>query len=700
MSKDRWSRALIWSSHSASPVRERVTGGLSQAARAWGCAAAAWLLMGPGPVCMTAQISPGPLARAHQGLNGPGNCTRCHTASVRSRSFRCLDCHQEIAAELQQRRGLHATYPQGGAPGTACVKCHSDHNGSDFGIVHWTPTSAGFNHAQTGYALDGGHATVVCRDCHKPRNISAGARLQLKSKDLNHTYMGLDTRCASCHEDKHQGRLGADCARCHSTANWKRASLDEGSFDHAQTRFPLTGAHRQVVCAKCHTAGSDGQPRYAGISFATCAGCHADPHKGEFKQDCNSCHSTTTWKGSPFQAKFDHSRTSYPLLGKHLEVACMSCHNGGDFKSPVAHAACMDCHRTDPHGGQFAHRADGGRCEACHTLMGWRPSTFTALEHAHTGFALVRPHERLECAKCHIPAGAQTRFKIPYALCTACHEDAHEGQFAAAPWLNKCEKCHNGATFKSANFTLAQHQAGSFPLTGAHLAVACDQCHKPLKASNVARFHFVALTCATCHEDVHRGQFAGRMRARTSTGRAAGCEACHSTRDWRDLSRFAHDTTRFALLGTHRAVACSECHRPPNLERTMLHVRFDEATIECGGCHENPHAEQFGANAKRCETCHNTEKWRPSLFDHEKTSLSLKGGHQNVACSACHVNRRVVNGVAVLFYKPTPTQCADCHASGTPKPRTAAASGAMPGSVVSSARDDAIVTENTMTVCG
>lgn len=673
MSKCGCSRAPIFKPERISEPANRH----GRAAGAWArTAVCATMLVWPFTVAgvpqLEAQISPGPLARAHQSLSGPGNCTRCHAASVRSRSFLCLDCHREIAIELQQHRGLHASYPQAGPPGTACVKCHSDHNGENFAIVHWTPTAAGFNHAQTGYALDGRHAAVACRDCHNAGKIPAAARTLLGTKDLNHTYMGLDTRCAACHEDKHQGRLGTDCAQCHSTVDWKKARVEEHGFDHAQTRFPLTGAHVQVACAKCHTAGVDGQARYAGIAFAVCAACHADPHKGEFKQDCSSCHSTATWKKSPFEAKFDHTKTNYPLAGKHLEVACTTCHAGGDFKSPIAHAACADCHKTDPHGGQFAARADHGRCETCHTVIGWRPSTFTAAEHARTAFPLVRPHQSVECAKCHTPAGTQTQFKIRYALCTDCHKDEHQGQFAAEPWRNRCEQCHTGATFKTANYTMAMHQKSSFPLNGAHRAVACDQCHKPSRGSGTAQFHFTNLACTTCHEDAHRGQFAERMAARTESGKAAGCEACHSTQEWHDVSRFNHDTTRFALVGTHRAVACIDCHRPPNLERTLLHVKFSAAATKCDGCHENPHGDQFGARAQQCETCHNTHKWRPSLFDHEKTSFSLKGGHQDVACSACHTNKRAVNGADVLFYKPTPTQCADCHTAGIPKAKTAA----------------------------
>src|SRR4051794_29653457 len=56
-----------------------------------------------------AQISPGPLSRAHQTLSGGTNCTKCHEVSTRAPSFRCLECHREIAAELHENRGLHAT---------------------------------------------------------------------------------------------------------------------------------------------------------------------------------------------------------------------------------------------------------------------------------------------------------------------------------------------------------------------------------------------------------------------------------------------------------------------------------------------------------------------------------------------------------------------------------------------------------------
>jgi hypothetical protein len=617
------------------------------------------------PVC--AQISPGPLAKAHQGLNGPSNCTQCHSVSTRSAAFRCTECHSEIASEIQNHHGLHASFPQGGAPGAACVKCHSDHNGENFNMLHWDPTPKGFDHSKTGYVLDGKHTTVACRTCHSAQHIAASERAFLSRKDLNHTFMGLSANCLSCHEDKHQGRFGVTCTQCHSTSSWKSAKIDEHNFDHSKTRFKLVGLHLNTPCLKCHTQGNDGQPRYTGLQFSTCAACHTDPHKGEFKQDCISCHTPFTWKKSSFAGTFDHSKTKFPLLGKHTSVACVTCHKSGDFKTPIPHSVCADCHKTEPHGGQFLKDPDGGQCERCHTVQGWNPSTYGIAEHARTAFPLVAPHAKVACKGCHTAVDKIVRYKIRFAQCVDCHKDEHKGQFSGAPWRNQCQACHVGLTFKTSNYTLALHQKSTFPLTGGHLAVACIDCHKPNAALGTAAYHFSPLTCTSCHEDIHKGQLAARMARLDAKGNTLGCLACHSTKEWHDLTKFDHDATGFALVGSHRAVACADCHRPPQMERTLLHVNFTQAPKLCNECHENPHGDQFGVKANDCSSCHNSNEWKPSLFDHEKAGFSLKGGHQNVACAACHTNKRIVAGVPILFYKPTTKACEACHGTTVPQ---------------------------------
>ncbi len=620
-----------------------------------------------------AQISPGPLAKAHQSLSGVLSCTKCHDLGAGGAKFKCLDCHTEIRDRLTQNRGMHAVWV--GAKGTSkdCVQCHSDHNGADFPLIRWQPSREAMDHKQTGFPLTGAHAGLKCEQCHKARDIPAAARaqMQMQAKDLNHTYLGLTSTCSGCHEDEHRGQLGSNCAKCHSTNAWKPAS----GFNHATAKFQLSGAHAMVACAKCHTPIADAKPyvKYTGIAFTTCTGCHADPHKGSFKGTCQSCHGTSSWTRVAQLESFDHAKTAFPLVGKHASVGCSECHTRSDFKTPVAHASCSDCH-ADYHHGQFLARAGAGDCAACHTQDGFKPSTFGLREHAATSYPLEGRHAAVQCDGCHIPKGKDTLFQIANTQCSSCHQDIHRGQFARAPFENRCEQCHSVAEFRPAHFTLTRHQQTAFPLTGAHLAVPCVQCHQEQPSGSVTpvKFRFEDRSCTACHNDPHSGQFQQQMATKRANGSAFGCEACHTTVQWKELRGFDHARTRFPLLGAHRTVACGDCHRRPALETSLQHVDFGAAPRQCSGCHSDPHGGQFAArrDVTECSSCHNVNRWQPAAFDHNtRTAFSLQGAHQNVRCAECHMLTRVVAGRNVLFYKPTTTKCADCHGNAGTRTR-------------------------------
>jgi hypothetical protein len=155
------------------------------------------------------------------------------------------------------------------------------------------------------------------------------------------------------------------------------------------------------------------------------------------------------------------------------------------------------------------------------------------------------------------------------------------------------------------------------------------------------------------------------MKARRGDGTVVGCEACHTTKTWKDLTRFDHDRTKFVLTGAHKAVACIDCHKPANLGVKLTDANFSEAPTKCEECHADAHARQFvkaETEVTPCAECHNTAKWKPSLFDHDKrTQFALAGAHKNVRCADCHKLFRDVDGKQVLFYKPTPKDCKDCH---------------------------------------
>ena len=613
-----------------------------------------------------AQMSPGPLSRAHASFEGATNCTQCHKPGS-SAVFKCLDCHTEISTRIAAGRGYHARVIQKNTGSQTCAACHSEHNGTAFLLIRWLPSLQQFDHTKTGWGLDGKHAALDCAKCHNAAHVLSAEKPAIRMKDLNRSFLGLNTQCVSCHTDEHRGRLGQNCQQCHDTSDWKKTT----NFDHARTRFALTGAHGKVECEKCHRAETpDQKPRWSGLAFETCDSCHKDPHRGTFNATCQTCHNTTTWKAvstAALSSKFDHSTTKFPLLGRHASVTCSKCHLAGDFKRPIAFAQCSSCHRPDPHSGQFAKRPDGGECSSCHTVEGWKPSTFQVSNHAKTAYPLEGKHASVDCAKCHTPAGKATLFKIKFAACTDCHHDMHAAQFKSPPLLNRCESCHTFKGFSPSTFTLTRHKDTRFPLAGAHVAVICADCHRKgmnPDLSDTVAYRWKDLTCTGCHQDPHRGQFATRMAKPDSSGKPLGCQACHTISSWRDVSKFDHSTTRFELLGSHRAVACIDCHKPQNLEVRMIHVDFKSAPHDCEGCHADPHAAQFVEDGKviRCASCHNTNKWKPSLFDHNsRTLFKLEGVHLNVRCARCHANVKQVDGQSVLFYQPTPRECAACH---------------------------------------
>jgi len=635
-----------------------------------------WILL---TICWTsipamAQISPGPLSRAHRSIRGLTDCTSCHELSTGQPTFKCLDCHSEIARRIRAAKGLHATYNTKAGSNSGCVSCHSEHNGENFTLTKWDVKT--FNHRLAGWGLEGKHAGLVCSQCHSQKFVSAGERGEIKIQDLNRTFLGVSANCTTCHQDRHAGRLGPDCLQCHNYTDWKTLSLVK--FDHSGTRYPLTGLHAQVACERCHTPGPDQagpdqppldkQPRYIGLAFGLCTDCHSDPHRGSFPRTCQSCHSTNGWNRivTPgLNRAFDHAKTKFPLLGKHAEVDCVQCHTKGDFKKALVFQKCSDCHQPDPHRGQFSQRADGSECSYCHNVDGFKPSTFGLKEHGETAYPLQGKHASLQCGQCHFPKGKNAIFKIKFRYCTDCHSDEHEGQFTAAPHFNRCENCHTLRRFVPSSFTLRRHNETGFGLSDGHLAVPCGDCHKPstiFKPKPVALYRWPNLTCASCHVDPHQGRFEKVMAQGGLDGKPLGCAACHSVMSWSEFSHFDHSKTGFPLNGAHATTKCTGCHQSTKAALAPA-AKFKAAPAKCEACHANVHGMQFAkAGVTPCASCHDSTKWKPSLFDHDKqTAFALQGAHRKVRCEACHKSTRTINNLAVLFYRPTPKDCVACH---------------------------------------
>ena len=616
-----------------------------------------WLLFA---TTLQAQISPGPLSKAHASLSGTTQCNSCHVFGASTPTFKCLDCHKEIAEALANKHGYHARLQMQNPNGKDCVRCHLEHNGESFKLIRWEPSEEKFDHRLTGYKLEGKHASVPCEKCHTPAHMVPALRALIKFRDPSKSFFGQTTTCTPCHSDPHKGQLGDACTKCHNVESWKAAK----EFDHSKTRYPLTGMHVKVACEKCHKPDTPGGPaRYKDMKFDACSACHADPHHGAFKKACDACHTTSNWKTMLAGNDFDHSKTNYPLLGKHAQVACSACHIKDDFKKEIVFVNCKDCHTPDPHKGQFDTRPKKGECAECHTLDGWKPCLFGVKEHDSSQYPLKGKHIKVECAKCHIPAGKDTIYKVKFALCMDCHKDAHDNQFAGTPYKNRCEDCHKVQDWHRTSYTIARHRTSHFPLTEAHTAVACADCHKAGlggRTDKILPFHFTDRSCTACHKDPHKGEFDKQMARKRVNGTPFGCEACHNVKSWADVNGFDHSKTKFPLLGAHRTVACGECHKAT----AAYESRFKGTPQRCEACHKDAHDGQFLAkdNQTHCADCHNAQRWVPSTFDHDaKTHLPLTGGHANVLCGKCHTQTRMVKDKDIVVYKNTPNKCVDCH---------------------------------------
>lgn len=391
---------------------------------------------------------------------------------------------------------------------------------------------------------------------------------------------------------------------------------------------PLARAHALVEgaenCQKCHERGRKVTPE-------KCLVCHApiakrmQEHRGVHKNvtECVSCHVDHAGVDGvlrPFDtARFDHAAvTGFMLDGQHTSpsVRCESCHTTRSFLQ--ARPACGTCH-ADAHKGTL-----GADCTSCHSTAVPFKQARTQFDHTRARFSLTGAHRALACEQCH-RAG---RFRgIPFATCTACHPEPHQGRLSAS-----CTSCH--VTDRWATKTI-DHDKTRFPLVGAHAQVACAKCHqsgfvKPIKSD----------TCASCHVNVHRDSV------------KEDCRACHTETSFAKAP-FDHGArTGFPLAGRHAGLECRKCHTPAATASGpagQVVIDFGGASAQCISCHADKHHGQYG---RACDACHRPAGFSVTGFTHPRAPEFYAGGHAALACVRCHVPEPRA---------PLALTCAACH---------------------------------------
>lgn len=405
----------------------------------------------------------------------------------------CKACHFDPAAKFKVAADQF----------DECSDCHSFPHGDQFAKLECTDCHAhnrkfnktSFNldrHNKTRFPLTGKHQVLECNKCH-----FTGKFESLQS-----------TECTDCHRNPHDRRqIDHPCSFCHVTTDFSWIQ-----FDHNKnTKFSLTGKHRDVSCTSCHV-NEIFKNMPASNEKPNCQSCHDSPHGTSMSNQCQECHRTEGF----YPAKtFDHLKLGrWQLEGRHAELPCQKCHPQHLLKSyevfisaPNLKATdCINCHK-DIHKGEF-----GKNCASCHTA-----SSFSIEQEAQVhdlGFMkLEGTHNQLACKDCH---RSDTNLQGLSLVCGSCHQknDPHLGKLGQS-----CSDCHRQTAWLPSTF---KHNQTGFRLTGAHRYAQCSDCHKNQIYEGLPN------DCFFCHSDSYIRGIGSHNLAQ-----ASDCSDCHSQISWK-----------------------------------------------------------------------------------------------------------------------------------------------------------------------
>lgn len=614
-------------------------------------------------------IAPGPLMEGHKDFEHK-DCLKCHEPLGGVPNKKCLDCHKEIKSHIDIKKHFH-----GFNRNKDCIQCHKDHKGRNYNAVYVDQKN--FDHKQTGFILDGAHASVKCAECHTDKR---------KEKPIRRNeirYFGTKNSCNFCHakDDVHYFKgsyAKKECSTCHSTVSWK----DNLRFNHSRdTGYRLLGAHARMECKDCHAPSGPKSAKYQWpqLKSKACLSCHKDHHGSNLSLkyrngQCSRCHTQERWSIE----KFNHEVTGWPLQGAHQKTRCIECHDktrnvqtkSAQFVWVGLKTECKSCH-VDYHGfskqkSPLSKSPIIDQCSSCHNSISFKNQI--RFDHdRNSRFMITGKHKKNACFDCHVTLRSRQAVKgakpneprqyywpaLASKTCENCHKSAHSASFHRRFKGKTCDSCHNTSGWmninSSPNSPLGRdskfHDDTRFPLTGSHKKASCDSCHL-VNGKSVYRFPNARKKfCINCHDNVHKKQFSRKFSARS-------CNDCHTTVDFEKLKPFDHDQTSFRLTGNHVKIAnkCEKCHVPTNEilptkpPKKAGRYQFPGQRVGfCQNCHANQHRDMFSSKFYRqpCFKCHTTSGFdRLRSFNHDQTAYPLRGKHRDVKCRECHVPTR------------------------------------------------------------
>ncbi|MCF8413574.1 MAG: hypothetical protein K9G44_09180, partial [Melioribacteraceae bacterium] len=352
------------------------------------------------------------------------NCSDCHNVPSSYQVFTCIDCHEHNQTDMNSE---HAGINGYSYESNSCYACHP--TGEKEGT---------FDHASTGFPIDGAHVENSCNDCH-----ATG-------------YTNTSSDCVSCHSSEYTSTTNPNhqtlsfsqtCDECHTTQQgWSPAIMSNHS-----DFYSLTGAHNTIAsdCNSCHEGNYTSNK-------SECNDCHSADYQATsnpnhqtagLTTDCESCHTTNPgWTPASYT---DHNDV-FPIIGAHTAIAnnCNDCHNNNYSSTPNT---CFGCHSSDYNSVSDPQHNPGFStdCESCHSQNAWEPSTF---DHDLQLFPIYSGEHNGEwnnCSDCHNVAADYNQF-----TCIDCHEhnnksemdSEHNGVNNYSYTPTSCYDCHPDGT--------------------------------------------------------------------------------------------------------------------------------------------------------------------------------------------------------------------------------------------------------------
>jgi len=282
------------------------------------------------------------------------DCASCHIFPSNDLIFNpsidedCYACHAEDYEDEHGGTG----FP------TDCLACHNVNN--------WDGTDFEHTDISNGFELLGAHRKTDCNGCHTP---DFGLVFTPPPVDQND--------CFSCHADdyadEHAGSgFPTDCQTCHNVNDWEDATFEHSS---ASGGFELLGAHNQSDCSSCHASDLSLVFNPPPADQNDCYTCHVEDYEAEhagtgFPTDCQSCHNVDNWEEATFD---DHDKLYFPIFsGEHRgewNNDCQSCHI---VPTDFSQFECITCHEhresevNDEHDEVSGYIYLSTACFSCH----------------------------------------------------------------------------------------------------------------------------------------------------------------------------------------------------------------------------------------------------------------------------------------------------------------------------------------------